>query len=78
MDKDKFDALLPLIVTSVMQKIIEKKKITEDEAFTRFYNSTLYLFLENEQTKVWHYSAEKLFRLFDDEIKTGKLELPEY
>jgi len=78
MDKDKFDALLPLIVAALMQKIIEQKKMPQEEAFYRLYNSTLYFFLENEQTKVWHYSAEKLFRLFDEEINTGKLELPEY
>jgi tRNA(His) 5'-end guanylyltransferase len=78
MDKNKFDALLPLIVAALMQKIIEYKKISQDEAFSRLYNSTLYFFLENERTKVWHYSAEKLFRLFDEELNTGKLELPEY
>jgi hypothetical protein len=78
MDKDKFDALLPLIVAALMQKIIEYKKMPQDEAFFRLYNSTLYFFLENEKTKVWHYSAEKLFRLFDGELTTGKLELPEY
>ena len=78
MDKEKFNALLPLIVASLMQKIIEQKKVTQDEAFSLVYNSALYFFLENEQTKVWHYSAEKLFRLFDEELITGKLELPEY
>jgi len=78
MDKDKFDALLPLIVASVMQKIIERKNMPQDMAFNNLYNSALYLFLENEQTKVWHYSAEKLFRLFEEELNTGKLELPEY
>jgi hypothetical protein len=78
MDKDKFDTLLPLIVASLMQKIIKQKKISQDEAFSLVYNSTLYLFLENEKTKVWHYSVEKLFRLFDEELNTGKLELPEY
>jgi len=78
MDKDKFDALLPLIVASLLKKIIEKKNIPQDEAFFKLYNSALYFYLENEQTKVWHYSAEKLFMLFDAEINTGKLELPEY
>jgi len=48
----------------------------DDEAFLKLYNSTLYFFLENEQTKVWHYSAEKLFRLFDEELNTGKLGTP--
>jgi hypothetical protein len=78
MDKNKFDALLPLIVAALMQKIIEQKEISQDVAFSQLYNSTLYFFLENEQTKVWHYSAEKLFRLFDEELTTGKLDLPEY
>jgi len=78
MDKNKFDALLPLIVAALMQKIVEQKNISQDEAFSLVYNSALYFFLENEQTKVWHYSAEKLFRLFDEELTTGKLELPEY
>ena len=77
MDKAKFDALLPFIVTALIKKIIEQKKITEDEAFSQLYNSELYSSLEEEETKVWYYSADKLFMLFDEEISTGKLELPE-
>ena len=77
MEKAKFDALLPFIVAALLKKIIEPEKISEDEAFSRLYNSRLYSCLEDEETKVWHYSAEKLFRLFDEEISTGKLVLPE-
>jgi len=78
MDKNKFDALLPIIIAAFLKKIIEQKKISHDEAFTRLYSSNLYSFLEDEQTKVWHYSVEKLFQLFEQEMNTGKLELPEY
>ena len=78
MNKEKFDALLPLIIAALLQKIIEHKKISHDEAFSLFYNSRLYFFLDDEQTKVWHYSVEKLFLLFEEEINTGKFELPEY
>jgi hypothetical protein len=78
MDKAQFEALLPLIIAALMQKIIEQKKITQDEAFSRLYNSMLYGVLENEQTKVWYYSVEKLFQLFEEEMSTGKMELPEY
>jgi len=78
MDKAKFEALLPVIIAALMQKIIEQKKISPDEAFSRLYNSMLYGVLENEQTKVWYYSAEKLFQLFEEEMNTGKMELPEY
>jgi len=78
MDKAKFEALLPLIVASLMQKIVERKNISQDEAFLRLYSSRLYCALDNEKTKVWYYSAEKLYQLFEEEITSGKLELPEY
>jgi len=78
MDKAKFEALLPIIVAALLQKILERKKITQDEAFSALYGSALYLALDDEETKVWHYSAEKLFLLFEEEMSTGNLELPEY
>jgi hypothetical protein len=78
MDKAQFEALLPLIIAALMQKIIEQKEISQDEAFSRLYGSMLYFFLEDEETKVWYYSVEKLFQLFEEEISTGKMELPEY
>ena len=78
MDKAKFEALLPLIVSSLMTKIIERMKISQEEAFIRLYGSRLYFLLDDEKTKVWHYSAEKLFQLFNEEITTGNMELPEY
>ena len=78
MNKEKFAALLPLIVTALIQKIIEQNKITQNEAFLQLYDSSLYFLLEDEQTKVWHFSVEKLFMLFDEELNNGKLELPGY
>ena len=78
MDKAKFEALLPLIVTALMQKIIERKRISQEEAFSQLYGSRLYFVLDDEKTKVWHYSAEKLYQLFDEEMTTGNIELPEY
>ena len=78
MDKAKFEALLPFIVTALMQKIIVRMKISQDEAFLLLYKSQLYSALDDEKIKVWHYSSEKLFQLLEDEIATGTLELPEY
>ena len=78
MDKAKFEALLPLIVAALMQKIVERKKISHDEAFSQLYGSQLYSSLDDEKTKVWHYSTEKLYELLEEEIVTGKLELPDY
>ena len=78
MDKAKFEALMPFIITALIQKIIERKNFSHDEAFSRLYGSSLYSFLDNEETKVWHYSTEKLYLLFEEELLTGNLELPEY
>ena len=78
MDNTKFEALLPIIISALMQKIIERKEISQEEAFSQLYSSRLYTVLDEEKTKVWHYSAEKLFMLFDEELTTGILNLPEY
>jgi hypothetical protein len=42
------------------------------------YDSKLYALLEQEDTKLWHYSVEKLFDLYQSEVEHGKLDLPEY
>ena len=52
MDKAKFEALLPLIVSALMVKIIERMNISHEEAFIRLYGSKLYLVLDDEKTKV--------------------------
>ena len=78
MNKEQFEALLPLIITTLMKKIIERKKLSQDEAFSQLYNSRLYNALDDEETKVWHYSTEMLFSLFEEEMTTGNLEFPEY
>jgi len=78
MDKAKFEALLPLIVASLLQKIIDRRNVSHDEAFSQLYGSRLYAALDDEKTKVWYYSAEKLFHLFEEEMNTGVMELPEY
>jgi hypothetical protein len=78
MRSDQFDALLPVIVAALAEKIVERQELTHEEAIARLYDSQIYAVLENERTKVWHYSAEKLYTLFEEEQSTGKLELPEY
>ena len=78
MEKNKFAAILPILVGGLTNKIIEETGIGEDEAFDKLYNSELYASLENEETKIWTYSVPKLFDLYQAEIATGQLELPEY
>jgi len=76
MDKNKFAVILPVVVGGLVNKIIEKTNVSEDIAFDKLYSSELYSVLENEETKVWTYSVPKLFELYQDEVKTGRLMLP--
>ena len=76
MEKNKFAAILPVIVGGLIAKILNELDITETEAFDKLYGSALYSFLEQEETKIWQYSVPKLFELWENEIKTGKLTLP--
>ncbi|MDR3284383.1 MAG: hypothetical protein LBS97_04290 [Treponema sp.] len=77
MEKKQFDALLPLIVAAVVQKIIDRQQISQDDAIQKLYQSQLYTLLDDESTKVWYYSAEKLYSLFDEELQSGSLKLPD-
>jgi len=77
-EKSKFSAILPVVVGGLINKIIEETNVSEEEALEMLYNSELYAALETEETKVWTYSVPKLTELYQNEIKTGKLELPDY
>ena len=72
MSDREFEGLLHIITTSVVSLIIQKTGWSEDEAMERFIRSKVYAQLENEQTKVWHYSVVMLAQFFDEE-RSGKL-----
>lgn len=78
MDYGKFNAIFPIISAHLVDRIQRGANITEDEAINLLYASSLYSALEDEETKVWQYSVEKLYDLFITERETGKLVLPEY
>ncbi len=77
MDKNKFDAIFPIICSSLAGKIADELNLTEKEAVTELYSSRLYEKLEQEETKVWQYSTEKLFDLFMEEKNSGKITFPQ-
>ena len=77
MNKEKFEVLLPIFITDLIKKSIEQKNILQDEAISLLYNSKLYDLLNDEESKVWHYSTDKLFQLFEEELNSGSITLPE-
>jgi len=78
MDIEKFSAILPMIVAAVTDKIATEYHLDEKAAIEKVYSTQLYSYLEDEKTKVWHYSVDKIFDLYKMEIETGKLEIPGY
>ncbi len=78
MDQNKFLAILPIITAALADKIAKAYNLDENSAIEKLYTTKLYSYLENEETKVWQYSVEKIFDLYRQEVETGSLELPEY
>ncbi len=76
MNNRSYETLLYGITANVVSKIMEMNNWDEDTAIERFTESKLYTFLENEETKVWQYSALMLAQLFNDE-RSGRLVFPE-
>lgn len=78
MDIEKFSAILPMITAAVTDKIATEYHLDENAAIEKLYSTQLYSYLEDEKTKVWHYSVDKIFDLYKTEIEMGNLELPGY
>ena len=73
----KFEAILTLLVPQVIQLICENDSVDEVTAAREFYESKVYSLLEQEDTKLWHFSPLTLFNMYDEEKKTGNFEIPE-
>ena len=78
MDEKKLIAMLPGITSAVVDLIIERDGMSENDAMRDLYTSMLYQDLENEETKVWHYSTETLYALYKQEKEVGTIVYPEY
>lgn len=77
MNPSQFAAIMPYISADLVGMIVEKENISENAAITKLYNSELYAILEQEDTKVWHYSTHMLYSLLKQEETTGKIEFPD-
>lgn len=77
MEQDQFAAILPYISSDLVDMIVNKKGISEQEAISKLYSSDLYRALEQENTKVWYYSTPMLYALLIQEEQTGTIEFPD-
>ena len=77
MGAEKFGAVMGVLVEQIVYLITENYAYDELTASNEFYSPEVYALLEQEETKLWHFSPLALFSLFDEEKKTGSFELPE-
>ena len=77
MNEGKFSAMLSVMVPQVISLISSRKAMSETAATEAFYRSKVYEKLSDESSKLWHYSAETLYSLYDDEAAGREIEYPE-
>ena len=77
MNKEQFAAMMPYISADLVALISEKQGIPYVDAIKKLYASKLYAMLEKEDTKVWHYSTQMLYSLYEQEEQTGEILFPD-
>ncbi len=77
MGQEQFAAIMPAISSDLVAMITSKQKISEEEAIRKLYSSKLYAALEKEETKVWQYSTNMLYSLYEQELNTGEIQFPD-
>ena len=74
MSKEHFSVLLYAIVSDVIRRLVKNGTPLRD-AIVEFYQSSLYLNLSDMDTGLWHLSTDMLLDLFENEKRTGDLNL---
>lgn len=77
MGQEQFVLMLSNISAALVAKIAEKQNVSDAEALEKLYSSNLYSFLEQEDTKVWQYSTDMLYSLYEHELLSGELNFPD-
>ena len=77
MNKEQYEAIMPIICNDLVNFIAKKQNITLREALFKLYNSKLYDLLEKEETKVWCFDKPTLYSLFEEGEQTGVIKLPD-
>ncbi len=77
MNADQHAALMAVIVPDVVRLICERQGLGEVDAVRMLLESRTYAALEDEETKVWHFSPETLYLMLTGEQETGYVTFPE-
>ena len=74
---DNISPVVAMITPGILQRLMDNRRLSLEEAADLLYNSALYKALETENTKVWRLSYPLLYDLLEEELTTGKITFPE-
>ena len=77
MGQEQFVAMMPYITEDLANMIARKRNLSDADAINVLYDSELYALLEDEGTKLWQYSTDMLYSLFEEEQRTGTITFPD-
>ncbi len=78
MNTTEFDSFIKIKIQALVDRIMEHKELSFEAALIYLYSSRTYKALIIENTKLWHFSTEKLYQLLTDEYKNNKISFPDY
>jgi len=68
--------LMKISAHSIVKNLMKLRNCDDITALKLFYDSQLYQLYADEETKMWHFSTLKLANILNEEIESGKLNLP--
>ena len=75
MSTEKFSAIMGVLVPQIIA-IISTRTGCDEQTIRSFYSSKVYALLEQEDTKLWHFSPLTLYEMYDEEMRTDTFEIP--
>jgi len=77
MSKEQFSIILWLHVERIVNLLMIELQIDCQTALRYLIKSRMYQLLENETTKLWHFSSLFLFKVVKKEIETHTFSFPD-
>ncbi|MDR1100956.1 MAG: hypothetical protein LBL34_01135 [Clostridiales bacterium] len=76
MNKEKFTGLLSIIVPQIAKEYMARTGAEQEITLVKIYKSKMYEMLEDEETKMWHFSPKILCDILFDEIDGKDIQVP--
>lgn len=73
-DKGGFQTIFLFLTAEIVNRICRVYHYDSDSAFDKLQETRFYSLLKQEKLKLWQFSAERLFEIYQQEIEYGKTE----